>query len=228
MKSKKLVLVIATLFLLTIPCVALAADKTLANFEDGIQGWIADEDGAPEWGEGAFTLEKGDIAFAGSGSLKVNLKGDSTKYKIVSSPEVLATVQSGKTYTFHVYIPSDSGISAVQPYIQFKEDWSGWKDLYVPVDQLKLDDWNTIEYEIPADATEPYKAFGLLIITNEAKPGVVYIDSVDDGSGSITEDATEDEPAPAENPKTGDNGLLLLLAMAGASASVIACRKKSK
>ena len=83
-------------------------------------------------------------------------------------------VVPGTTITFHVWIPSGSKVTALQPYLQ-DNNWA-WTSGWYP--SLTANAWNTITLTVPTNAVSPLQNLGIQFITSAGWTGTCYIDSV--------------------------------------------------
>ena len=140
------------------------------DFEAGTQGWASS--GAPI----SSVTQSGSEYVSGSKSLAVNLSGaagNASAY--VSSPAAPA----GATVTFHVWIPANSQVTAIQPYVQQGEagGWN-WTDNYLDISSLQTNAWNTLTLQVPANAVTPLYQLGVQFFTGATWTGTCYIDAV--------------------------------------------------
>jgi len=148
-----------------------SSDTAEYNFEASTQGWLSS--GGMITGVATSAVE----VYAGAQSLAVTFNGSKSDSQeaYVSSP----TTPAGKTVTFHVWIPTGSAISAVQPYVQ---QGSGggwlWTGNYQAIGSLIAGAWNTITVVVPANAVTPLYQLGVQFFTSAAWSGTCYIDSV--------------------------------------------------
>jgi mannan endo-1,4-beta-mannosidase len=149
---------------------ATPADSAEYNFESSTQGWTYS--GSPITGVSTSTAKQ----FAGSQSLAVTFNGASgTATAMVASPSTAA----GKTVTFHVWIPTGSQISGIQPYvIQPSGGNYTWTGTYESVSQLTAGAWNTVTVTVPSNAVTPLYQLGVQFVTSGSWSGTCYIDSV--------------------------------------------------
>ena len=149
----------------------VASDPAPYSFESGTQGWASS--GGMISGVSSATAQ----AFAGTHALAVQFSGThgDAQQVFVGAPATPA----GKTVTFHVWIPSGSGITAVQPYIQ-QGSGGGWQwtGNYQTVSSLKTGAWNTLTVAVPANAATPLYQLGMQFFTSAAWSGTCYVDSV--------------------------------------------------
>ncbi|HZT41147.1 MAG TPA: hypothetical protein VFA07_03115 [Chthonomonadaceae bacterium] len=149
----------------------VSADSAQYNFESGTQGWTVS--GGMLTGVNTATSP----VYAGAQSLAVNFNGSKsdTQQAYVGSPSTPA----GKTVTFHVWIPSGSAITAVQPYVQqgASGGWT-WTGNYQAISNLKTNAWNTITVTVPSNAVTPLYQLGVQFFTNAAWKGACYVDSI--------------------------------------------------
>jgi hypothetical protein len=145
-------------------------DPAQFNFETDPQGWAAS--GSQIAGVATSTAQH----FAGRQSLAVNFNGPAagTSSVDVGNMGENLTVTAGTTITFHVWIPSGSQITALQPYLQdYNWAWtSGWYG------NLTANAWNTITLTVPPTAVTPLQQLGIEFTTGAAWSGTCYIDSV--------------------------------------------------
>lgn len=146
---------------------AVVSDTAQYNFESSTQSWVSG--GAPITGVATSTTQK----FAGSRSLAVNFNGgaaSTTAY--VSAPSTPA----GKTVTFHVWIPSGSQITSIQPF-EMDKNWA-WTGNWQSISALKTNAWNTITITVPSTAATPLQQLGVQFTTGATWAGTCYIDTV--------------------------------------------------
>jgi hypothetical protein len=141
-------------------------DSTQFNFESSSQGWTGG--GGIVSGVATSTAQH----YAGNQSLAVNFNGSSAG---TGSPSVgNVAVVPGTTITFHVWIPSGSQVSALQPYLQdYNWNWtSSWSGSFT------ANAWNTITLTVPTNAVSPLQSLGIQFITSATWTGTCYIDAV--------------------------------------------------
>lgn len=149
--------------------------KIIYDFDVDAEGWIGGE-AQPQWSEGkTTTATETDVYFEGQGSLKVNMGGGANRYKIMAPANIFNEVRPGKTFIFRIYLPENSGISAVQPYVQFN-NWSGWLDNYIPDAPEGV--WIPIEWTIPEGVTGELNSFGIMFHTEHNEKTHAYVDSI--------------------------------------------------
>ena len=141
-------------------------DPAQFNFETDSQGW--DASGSQLAGVATATAQH----FAGNQSLAVIFNGTDAGTSSVTVGDVAGTV--GTTITFHVWIPSGSQVTSIQPYLQ-DYNWA-WTSGYYG--SLTSNAWNTITLTVPQTATAPLKLLGLQFSTAAAWSGTCYIDSI--------------------------------------------------
>jgi hypothetical protein len=146
-----------------------ATDAAQYGFEMGTQSWTSS--GGMITGVSSSTAQ----AFAGTHSLAVAVNGSGTQSAFVGSPATPA----GATVTFHVFIPSNSHVSWIQPYVQ-QGSAGGWKwtGNWQSVSSLKIGAWNTLTVVVPSNAVTPLYQLGVQINAGSAWTGAVYVDSV--------------------------------------------------
>jgi hypothetical protein len=143
-----------------------ATDTTQFNFESGSQGWNGG--GGIVSGVTTSTAQH----FAGNQSLAVNFTGASAG---TASPSVgNVAIAAGTTITFHVWIPSGSKITALQPFTQDQNNpWNGsWHGSFT------ANAWNTLTLTVPTNAATPLSALGIQLFTSAGWTGTCYIDAV--------------------------------------------------
>ena len=146
---------------------SVSVDACQYNFETGTQGWTAG--GAPITGVAASTAQK----YAGAQSLAVSFNGAAGTSSIsISSPSTLA----GKTITFHIWIPSGSQITSIQPYAQ-DHNWA-WSGTWKGIGSLQTNAWNTVTVTLPSNAATPLPVLGVQFSTSGTWTGTCYVDSV--------------------------------------------------
>jgi hypothetical protein len=141
-------------------------DPAQFNFETDPQRWNAS--GSQIAGIAVSTAQH----FAGNQSLAVTFNGSpsGTSSIYVSSVEIVA----GTTVTFHVWIPSGSQITAIEPFLS-DYDWA-WNSVWYG--SFTANAWNTLTLTIPSSVTTPLNQLGLKITTGAAWSGTCYLDSV--------------------------------------------------
>jgi hypothetical protein len=143
-----------------------STDLAQFNFENSSQGWVGG--GGIVSGVATSTAQH----YAGNQSLAVNFNGSSAG---TASPSVgNVAVADGTTITFHVWIPSGSEVTTLQPYLQ-DQNWT-WTSSWYP--SLTANAWNTITVTVPTNAVSPLQALGVQFITSAGWTGACYIDSV--------------------------------------------------
>ena len=136
------------------------------NFETDPQGWAGG--GGVISGVATSTAQH----YAGNQSLAVNFNSTAGGSSSVTINNV--TVLPGQTITFHVWIPSGSKISSLQPYMQ-DYNW-GWASN--PYGSLTPNAWNTLSLTVPAGAVSPFHNLGIQFNTSAGWTNTCYIDSV--------------------------------------------------
>ncbi len=134
-------------------------DSAQFNFESGSQGWTGG--GGIVSGVATSTAQH----YAGNQSLAVNFNGSSSG---TASPSVgNVAVVPGTTITFHVWIPSGSKVTALQPYIQ-DHNWTWTSSWY---GSFTANAWNTLTLTVPTNAVSPLQNLGVQFITSAALDG---------------------------------------------------------
>jgi hypothetical protein len=145
-------------------------DKGIYNFETSTQGWTSNM--------GVISSVETSLGhvYSGTQSLAVNISTSAagTNDAFVSAPSVPA----GAKITFHVWVPSGSGISSIQPYAlqNATGNWT-WTGAWTPITSLTTNAWNTISITVPSNAS-PLDSLGVEFSTSGAWTGTCYIDSV--------------------------------------------------
>ncbi len=143
------------------------ATPVMFHFESGVQGWVGG--GGIVSGVETSTNQ----SYSGNQSLAVNFNGTVGG---TASPNVgNVTVVPGSTITFHIWIPTGSQITALQPFIQDQN--YGWTARWYG--SFTANAWNTLTVTVPTNAVMPSKALGVQIFTDAAWTGTCYIDSAD-------------------------------------------------
>lgn len=144
-----------------------ASDPAEYNFESGTQGWTSS--GSPITGVATSTAQH----YAGAQSLAVSFNGAAGNAMAdVASPSAGA----GKTITFHVWIPSGSQITAIQPYV-LDDNWA-WTGNYQAIGNLHTNAWNTLTVTVPSNAATPLQQLGVQFFTGATWSGTCYVDSI--------------------------------------------------
>ena len=141
-------------------------DSAQFNFETDSQRWYAG--GSPIAGIATSTTQH----FAGRQSLAVSFNGSAAGSSSVSVGNVV--VAAGQTITFHVWVPSGSQITTVQPYMQ-DYNW-GWTSSWYG--SLTANAWNTLTLTVPQTAVAPFHNLGLTFTTGAGWTNTCYLDSV--------------------------------------------------
>jgi len=146
---------------------ASAADTSQYGFEGGTQAWTAT-------GSVASFTSASNRPFSGASSLEINLSGTGTATVKVASPSAGA----GKSITFHVWIPTGSVVSAVQPYVtQGAAGGWLWTGNWQSAANLLAGSWNTLVVQVPANASPLYE-LGVQFSLNGSASGTAYVDSI--------------------------------------------------
>lgn len=152
------------------PPVVVGGDSAQYNFESAAQSWLASGTGV------ASVARSTERAFAGTGSLKVVLgsaAGDGSA-KVVSP-----AVPAGATLTFHVWIPSGSTLSAVQPYaLQGAAGGWAWTGTWRSASSLQAGAWNTLTVAVPANAAALAEVGVLFSLSGASGGAAAFVDSV--------------------------------------------------
>jgi hypothetical protein len=147
---------------------AAPADGAQYNFEPGAQGWAPS--GTPLTAAASSTTR----AFAGTHALAVSVGGSGTATVNVPSP----SPGPGKVVTFHLWVPSGSGISSLQPFVLqgASGNWT-WTGNWRAISSLTTNAWNTVQVTVPTNAA-PLAQLGVEIASSTSWTGTVYVDSV--------------------------------------------------
>lgn len=144
-----------------------SSDPAEYNFESGTQSWGTS--GAPI----SSVAQSSTQVFAGSHSLAVNISGAAGAAEAeVASPGTAA----GKTITFHVWVPSGSQITSIQPY-EMDHNWT-WTGNYQTIGNLHTNAWNTLTVTVPSNAAMPLQQLGVQFTTGATWTGTCYVDSI--------------------------------------------------
>ncbi|NTX06895.1 hypothetical protein [Myxococcus sp. CA040A] len=140
------------------------------GFESSTEGWSSS--GAPLKAATSSTAR----AQAGTRSLAVPFSGTSGT-GVVSV--LTAPVPRGATVTFRVWIPSGSGITAIQPFALEGEP-GGWRytGRWTAMGSLQTGTWNTVTVALPTNSTTPLYQLGVEFTTNSGWTGTVHLDAI--------------------------------------------------
>jgi hypothetical protein len=144
---------------------------TQYNFERFVQRWMGN--GAPITGVAMSTAE----AFAGCESLAITFNGPAgtTQALVMNGP----LPPAGALVTFHVWIPTGSALTSVQPFVQEGADAGfTFTGTFTPIANLTAGAWNTITVQVPRNAQTPLRELGVEFVTNATWMGTVYVDSI--------------------------------------------------
>ncbi len=86
---------------------------------------------------------------------------------------------AGVTVTFHVWVPSGSTLTGVNPFAQESAagGWA-WHDNWYDIGSLTLNAWNTVTVDVPSGAVTPLFQLGVFFAVGSSWSGAVYVDSV--------------------------------------------------
>jgi hypothetical protein len=141
-------------------------DPAQFNFESDSQGWVGG--GGIISGLATSTTQ----SYAGRQSLAVNFNGSSSGSSIIYVQSTV--VAPGQTITFHVWIPSGSKISSIQPYIQ-DHNWNATSGNNA---SLAANAWNTFTLTVPQTAVTPFQNLAIQFNTSAGWTGTCYVDSI--------------------------------------------------
>jgi hypothetical protein len=144
-----------------------SGDTARYNFESSTQGFTNS-------GSATAVASSADRAFAGTNSLKVSLSGSGKGSAVLASPPIPA----GAVVTFHVWLPTGTAISSVQPYVlQGASGGWAWTGNWQAASSLNAGNWNTLTLTVPSNAAALAQVgveFGL----NGTATTTAYVDSV--------------------------------------------------
>lgn len=123
-------------------------------------------------GDVAYTVTETLLAYTGSGSLRIQLEGNSGG-RVYTAPA--SSPPAGATVRYRVYIPSGAPITAVQPYVM-DQNWV-WSDSWNP--NLPRDGWVTLTVTVPSGAALPLNEIGVKFHLNGSYAGPVYLDALE-------------------------------------------------
>jgi hypothetical protein len=146
-----------------------SGDTARYNFETGTQSFTTS--GGMITGVASSTTR----AFAGTHSLAATFNGAAgTRLVHVSSPGTPA----GKTVSYHVWFPSGSRITSIQPYVLqgASGNWT-WTGNWKATSSLTANAWNTITVTVPTNAAT-LSELGVEFTTDATWSGTAYIDAI--------------------------------------------------
>ena len=181
-------------------------DLAQFNFESSSQGWTAN--GSQISGVATSTAK----SFAGNQSLAVNFNGSSAGTSSASVGNV--AIVPGTTVTFHVWIPSGSKVTTLQPYLQ-DYNWA-WTSGWYPT--LATNAWNTITLTVPTNGATPLQSLGIQFITSAGWTGTCYIDSVSFATPTPDFDLSANPTSLTLNGGTNGSSTITVTAMNGLNA----------
>ncbi len=142
-------------------------DTAIYNFEADTQGW------AGVWGNVTGVARSSTQKFAGTYSLQVTInKTTSTADGHAVAVANPANAQ-GRTVTFHVWVPSNTPIQALQPFAQTGSGWT-WTGNWVT--SVTKGGWTTVTVNVPN--TTPVQQIGVEFDLTGPFSGNCYVDSV--------------------------------------------------
>jgi chitinase len=146
-----------------------STDASAYNFEGGRQQWTA---------TAGITGTSSSDATAFSGTHSLAIKFDVSDYTPKSQVYVNSPLMKpGSTIYFHVWVPANSGLSAVNPFVE-DQNWT-WTGNWQDISALVPNSWNTISVTIPAGAIAPIQRIGVEFSSGGPWSGLCYLDSVD-------------------------------------------------
>ncbi|MCE9671247.1 hypothetical protein LY474_25900 [Myxococcus stipitatus] len=140
------------------------------GFETSLEGWTSA--GASLQSATLSTAR----AWSGTRSLAVPFTGTAGN-GVVS---VLgAAVPSGAVITFHVWIPTGSAITAIQPFA-LEGAASNWRytGRWTSIGQLQTGAWNTLTVALPANSNAPLYQLGVELTTSGGWTGSLHLDDI--------------------------------------------------
>jgi Glycoside hydrolase family 44 len=143
-----------------------AAATIQYDFEFNVQGWVGSNS------QISILQTSATQAFSGKRSLAVTLQGTGTTNVHVAGPSTPA----GKTVTFHVWVPSGSKITAVEPFVQQSNNTLTLTS--VPIASISTNSWNTITVNVPTNAVTPLAFMGVQFKTSAPGNATCYIDAI--------------------------------------------------
>jgi len=145
-------------------------DPAQFNFETDTQFWAPS--GSQISGVATSTAQH----FAGRQSLAVNFNGAAAGTSTVSLGSMGSSlaIPAGSAVTVHVWIPSGSNITSIEPYLQ-DHNWA-WTSNWVG--SLTSGAWNTVTLTMPSSDVTPLQQFGIRFTTSAAWTGTCYVDSI--------------------------------------------------
>ncbi len=145
------------------------ADPAQYNFESSAQSWTS------TGGAIASVARSTDRAYAGAASLKVAFGASSGDgFAKVLSPNVPA----GRSVTFHIWIPSGSTLTAIQPYVLqgAAGNWT-WTGNWKGSSSLSAGNWNNLTVAVPSNAAA-LAELGVVFTSSGASTSAAYVDSI--------------------------------------------------
>jgi hypothetical protein len=148
---------------------AVPPDPAQYNFETDLQGWIS---------HGEIALQQTtSMPYQGSGAqrLNFNVTVAATADSLINNPPIPA----GSVITFHIWIPSGSTMSWIQPFASESGQADAGGDRWASAFSFSwtVNAWNTFQVTVPADWA-PCKFIGVQFYMGGVWTGTMYIDSV--------------------------------------------------
>lgn len=145
-------------------------DNSQYNFENGTQSWLM-------YGDVTGLTSSPSRVFAGARSLAVRVNG--TPGALLGAYAPMPAVAAGKTVTFHVWIPSGTGLDSIQAYVfQGADGGFVWTMQLYSLASLQTDAWNTLTVTVPLNAALPLARLGIEAHTTNAWSSTLYVDAV--------------------------------------------------
>jgi hypothetical protein len=135
------------------------------SFESSTQGWTAS---SPVTSVATSTTH----VYSGSKSLAVNFSGTGTGTARVTTP----STPDGAVVTFHIWIPSGSQLTWIQPYVNDAN--FVWTGAYTAIGSITTNAWNTITVTVPSNAALPLASLGVQFNAGATWSGTCYVDAV--------------------------------------------------
>lgn len=146
-------------------------DPSQYNFENGAQGWSSS-------GRMVRSVASSSAkAYKGRHSLAITIDASGTGEQDITSSSI--PVKAGTTILYHVWIPTGCSLSAIMPWMgQSASAGYKWLTNWVPMNNLKAGQWNTLTLKVPDNAALPSTNVGLHFASQGPWKGVLYLDSV--------------------------------------------------
>ncbi len=146
--------------------------------------WSFENDDLGDWylqDDDNYTTNGGitdSMAFDQTHSVRVTAGNDATNAALVNDT---FKPMPKDTLVYHVYVSEHdtAGLNAVQPFVQYNDDWSGWADAWNSVGSLAINDWNKISIVVPDTATV-IKRIGIQLTGKTATDtSTIFVDQIE-------------------------------------------------